>query len=379
MGNQLVIKTELLKDVCSKILTAVDTSEQSVITETLELVAKDNHLVIGVTNREYFAEVKMEMTGDYEFHAAVPANLFLKLISQITTEDIQLTVTENALKVRGNGDYKVTLSTDSQGMVELPRIEIQNVTAEFPISADILNSILTFNSKEFTKGTISNPIQKMYYVDEYGAVTFTSGACVNSFTLAQPIKLLLNKRLVALFKLFKGGDVKFTLGYDSLSDDIIQTKVKFENDSVAITAILSCDDSLMSKFPVSAVRNRASKEYPYNMCVNRMEMIQTINRLTLFNSATNAVTKNYGIFECGPSEVTVYDANKANKEVIKYANNDGGVPGLTSYVMLLNLDDLKATLDSCVETHVRIHFGDEAAIMIPRGNIRNIVPQTKVS
>ena len=378
MDNQLVIKTDVLKEVCGKILTAVDTSELSVITETLELATKDNYLVIGVTNREYFAEVKLEMAEDCNFRAAVPANLFLKLISQITSEDIQLNVTENALLIRGNGNYKVTLATDSNGMVTLPRIDIQNVTAEFPISADILNSILQFNSKEFTKGTISNPIQKLYYVDEYGAVTFTSGACVNSFTLSQPVKLLMNNRLVKLFKLFKGGDVKFTLGHDKLSDNIIQTKVKFEDDSVAITAILSCDDALMSKFPVTAVRSRATKEYPYSISLNKTELVQTINRLTLFNSTTNAVAKTYGVFEFGPSEVTVYDANKANKEVLKYSNTEQ-VPGLTTYTMYMNLDDFKATLDSCAETHVNIHFGDDKAIMIPRGNIRNIVPQTIVS
>jgi hypothetical protein len=185
----------------------------------------------------------------------------------------------------------------------------------------------------------------------------------------------MNSRLVKLFKLFKGGDVKFTLGHDQLSDDIIQTKVRFEDDSVAITAILSCDDALMSKFPVNAVRSRATKEYPYSVSFNKTELIQTINRLTLFNSSTNAVAKTFGVFEFGPSEVTVYDANKANKEVLKYANTDK-VPGLDMYVMYMNLDDFKATLESCAETHVSIHFGDTKAIMIPRGNIRNIVPET---
>jgi hypothetical protein len=134
----------------------------------------------------------------------------------------------------------------------------------------------------------------------------------------------------------------------------------------------------MSKFPVTAVRSRATKEYPYSISLNKTELVQTINRLTLFNSTTNAVAKTYGVFEFGPSEVTVYDANKANKEVLKYSNTEQ-VPGLTTYTMYMNLDDFKATLDSCAETHVNIHFGDDKAIMIPRGNIRNIVPQTIVS
>ena len=49
---------------------------------------------------------------------------------------------------------------------KLPKADIENITAEFLISADILNSILQYNSKELTKGTISKPVQKLYYVDE---------------------------------------------------------------------------------------------------------------------------------------------------------------------------------------------------------------------
>ena len=96
-------------------------------------------------------------------------------------------------------------------------------------------SILQFNSKELSKGIISRPIQKLYYVDEHGALTFTTGACVNSFELQQPVKLLLNDRLVKLFKLFKGEQVDFTLGYDTISEDTIQTKVRFESDDIIIT------------------------------------------------------------------------------------------------------------------------------------------------
>ena len=109
MDNQLIIKTDLFKDVCSKILTAVDSTELSIVTETLELISKGKMLVMGVTNREYFAEVKMEMEEEYDFHATVNASLFLKLVSQITTEEIQLNVVSNTLVVKGNGTYKLPL------------------------------------------------------------------------------------------------------------------------------------------------------------------------------------------------------------------------------------------------------------------------------
>lgn len=374
--DKFIIRSEDLKDVCSKILTAVDSTELSLVTETLELVASGDVLTVSVTNREYFAEVKLKLDDVNDFRATVNATLFLKLVSQITTDTIELSVVENTLVVKGNGTYKLPLIFDGEDLLKLPKIQIDNVTAEFPISADTLNSILQYNSKELTKGTISRPVQKLYYVDELGAITFTNGACVNSFSLAKPIKVLFNNRLVKLFKLFKEGEVKFTLGYDALSDEIIQTKVRFENASVAITAILSCDDTLLGSVPVTAIRGRANAEYPHSVNLNKSALIQTINRLTLFNTS-DTFTKPYGTFEFKKDEVVVYDSNKENCETIYYDNE---VTSLDEpYVAIFNLNDMKTTLETCTEPYLCMSFGDSSAMVISRGTVKNVIPEVRLS
>ena len=58
MDNRISIKSDDLKDVCSKILTAVDTTEVSTITETLALNGKNGVFTLAVTNQEYFVEAK---------------------------------------------------------------------------------------------------------------------------------------------------------------------------------------------------------------------------------------------------------------------------------------------------------------------------------
>lgn len=375
MDKSFIIRSEDLKDVCSKILTAVDSTELSIVTETLELYANDGVLTVSVTNREYFAEVKLKLDDVSDFHATVNAMLFLKLVSQITTDTIELSVSGNVLEVKGNGKYKLPLIYDNEELLVLPKIEINNVTSEFNISSDVLNSILTYNSKELTKGTISRPVQKLYYVDEQGAITFVNGACVNSFTLESPVKLLFNNRLVKLFKLFKEGSVKFTLGYDAISDDIIQTKVKFETEDVTITAVLSCDDTLLSSVPVSAIRGRANGEYPYSVTVDKASLIQTINRLTLFNNTSNAYSKLYGTFEFGEKAVTIYDTNHENCESIYYQNETSNVEDV--YTAMFNLTEFKTTLETCNEPYLTMNFGDGSAMVISRGNIKNVVPEVK--
>lgn len=374
----MIIRIEEIQNACSKILTAVDSNTVSAVTETLQLSTEGKNLYISVTNKEYFARVKLEMAEPVDFKATVNANLFLKLVSQITTETIELSVEESTLIIKGNGTYKLPLIFDGDKLMELPEIVIHNPTVNFKIDSNILLSILQFNSKELSKGIISRPIQKLYYVDEHGALTFTTGACVNSFELQQPVKLLLNDRLVKLFKLFKGEQVDFTLGYDTISEDTIQTKVRFESDDIIITAVLSCDDNMLESFPVNAVRGRANSDYPYSVNVNREQLIQTINRLLLFTSANGAkdIINPFSTFEFKKDSMIVWDTNHENYEEVFYSNTECSVDD--KYAAILDLKDLKTTLENCTEQYVVLHFGDSQAVVIARGNIKNVIPECRV-
>ena len=368
----MIIQTDVLKDVATKVLAAVDSNELSEITETLELKVIRGILYVNVTNKEYYAQVKLSVPAASDFYATVNANLFLKLVSQTTTPDIELAVSGNALIVKGNGSYKLPLIFDGDELLELPEIDIYNKTVEMDIPSEYLQSILQYNSKELLKGTIAKPVQKFYYVDEKGAITFTSGACVNMFDLEKPVRLLLNNRLVKLFKLFKDESVHFTLGYDALSDEIIQTKVKFETKDISLTAILSCDDTMINSVPVTAIRGRALNMYPYSININKDALTQTINRLMLFNSIGRENIKPYSTFEFDNEGVTIWDVKKENREFIRYNNQ---VDGLETYTATLDLNDLKITLDNCNEQYLTMNFGDHKAVIIARGHVYNVIPE----
>lgn len=371
----MILRIEELKEACQKILGAVDSNSLSTLTETLEIRTEGTDLLVSVTNKEYYAQVRIALLEEESFKATVNANLFLKLVSQTTSETIELKVDDTNLCVTGNGEYKLPLIYDGDHLLELPVITINNVTNSFNISTNILHSLIAYNSKEIGKGGVSRPVQKMYYVDDKGCITFTTGACVNNFTLSNPIKILLNDRLVKLFRLFKGDSVKFTLGYDSISEEIIQTKVRFEDDIICITAILSCDDSLISSVPVSAIRKRATDIYPYSVVLNKNEILEAIIRLLLF--ADNKAMKLYSRFEFREDSVTLWDVNNNSNETILYENTINNME--EKYTTVLDLIDLKTTLESCSEQYINLNFGDEQAIVISRKNVYNVIPECRIS
>lgn len=371
----MIIKTKLFKEVCSTILLGIDNTDISTLTETLELKTEEKTLILNVTNGEYYVSVKFPLDHEEDFSASVNANLFLKLISAVTTEDIELEKKKDYLQVKANGTYKIPFIYDgSEEMLKLPEITINNPTTQLKISGEILNSILVYNSKELQRGTISKPVQKLYYVDEKGCLTFTTGACVNYFELEKPIKVLFNNRLVKLFKLFKGEMTDFTLGYDPIDENLVQTKVRFETPSIVLTAITGCTDDLLRSVPVAAIRGRAEKDYPYSVVLNTQELKEAINRLLLFSAGYGSVKnlKPYSKFEFINNQITIYDSNNENTETFLF-KNDVNFETLQSFI--LDLSDLKLVVDTVTEDYLTLSFGDHQAVVLKRGVITNVFPE----
>lgn len=371
----MVVSTQILKDICNKALKAVDSNALSPVTETLELLTHNKELWLNITNKEYYLRIKTPIEGTDDLHAAVNANSFLKLITQTTTQDIELFLQDNNLVVKGNGLYKIPLVYDNDHLLELPEIKITNVTTKFNLSTDILKSILTYNSKELTKGFVTRPVQKLYYVDSKGAITFTNSACVNTFVIPEDVKLLLNNRLVKLFSLFTSEEVIFTMGQETLTDGSIQTRVSFCEDNIELSAILTSDDSLINSVPVEAIRQRSVENYPYTISILRTELLQTINRISLFTNKIGDFDICYCIFKFSNFNVCVEANNGAVKELIKYKEELFTDDLTTPYESLLDIEDIKSVLETFTEPYINISFGNDQAIVISSGNIKNIIPQ----
>ena len=145
----------------------------------------------------------------------------------------------------------------------MPEI-IYKAIKETSISTEFKENLLKYNSKELLKRSCQTEVQKLYYVDEEGCVTFSSGACVTEFSLPKKVKLLLSDKIVKLTSLFKGDTIVFTIGQDIVGKDIVQTKVRFADKDIRITAILVSNDRLISRVPVAGIRKRAFDEYNYN-------------------------------------------------------------------------------------------------------------------
>ena len=364
----MIVKTKEFKEACQTILYAIDNKEASLFTETLELVTDGSILNLNVTNRSYFATVKFTLEKSEKFKAPVNAKTFLSLISKITTDTIDLSVKGNTLKIKANGEYTLPMIYNNDEMLSLPKIDLGTITNEMDINSSILHSILFNNSKELQRGVPVKPAQNYYYVDQQGAITFTSGACVNSFTLEKPVKVLLSDKVVKLFKLFKTDNkVHFKMGQKAISNEATQTTVEFKTDKVILTAKLP-DSGIITGVPVSGIRAMATKTFTYNLTIDRNELLQAINRIMIFNDES----KTYGRIEIKDNTFTLRDYRVGSVESINTTNKFKG-----EYNMILDLKNLKLILDGCDDEYVTLCFGDGKAVVIKKQSVADCLPELK--
>ena len=376
----MILKTKEFKEATNKILLALDSDKSA---SNLEIVARNQALYLNVTNKEFYVSVKFALDGEETFRAVVDASVFLTLISGLTTDEFSLEIKDTTVVVKaGKSSYKLAMIYENEALMTLPVITIENKTVEMPIKNDILQSILNINSKEIQKGKNLiniNELQKLYYIDETGCFTFTTGATLNKFDLEKPVKLLLNDRIVKLFRLFKD-DVQFSLGQDKLSDGRVRTKVIFETADTYVAAIINCDDILLSKVqgPCTATKRFISEAYAHSLVLSVNALSAAVSRLLLFTK-TSVDKANMSQVKVDvaitPDEFIIRDS-LGNCESVPVENGSFVADG---YDIAINLSDLKLVLDSCKNEHITLNCGNHRSIVITRGNVNNLIPEMKAN
>ena len=376
----MILKTKTFQEAANKILVAVSLDKAAA---NLELAAKDTALYLRVTNREWYTAIKFELETPTEFRAVVDANLFLNLISGISTEEFTLEIKENFVVVKaGKSSYKLAMIYENDQLMKLPIIKLdpEQVTVNMSISNDILMSILNVNSREVQKAkkVEVNELQRYYYIDETGCFTFTTGACINAFTLEKPIKLLLTDKVVKLFKLFNS-DAWLSYGHLVNADNSLQPIVIFQTEDVYVATRLLSDETCIQKVkaPCDAMKALAKEVYDHNLVISATDLSAAIGRLLMFHKNSSAKADLSFVpaaVEFSNTELTISDLTGDNKEVITIENGST-TPG--GYSMGVNLIDLKAVLDSCKNEHITINCGNHKSIIVCRANISNVIAETR--
>lgn len=364
------IKTNLIKELTSKINKGIEGERTVRISELLELSIVNNKLILAVTNTQFYLTIELAngLQADDNLHVTIDADTFIKLVSKTTTDEITLSEDNGNLVFKGNGDYIFPLELDQNGQIKtLPVIDI-NEDQTFEISGDTLYSIYSFGGCELVNDVPVDAVQKYYYVDNLGAITYTESPYLNNFNINLPFRILLNDRLAQLFTLFRGQKVIVGLSKEQ-NNNIYQNKISFTCGSVKLISYIP-DDSILNKYPANECRMLQDNPYPGKVSISRISLANALDRLNIFSIKDgNVIYKKAGKLNFTNEGLEIISVMDKNKEFIPYQDKTQ----YYSYSCYMNLSQLLRHAKANTEANINVNYGNDLCIMFSKDNYNQII------
>ena len=255
------IKTTLLKELVNKSINGASNNKLIPITQLMGITKSRDNIMLTTTDATNYFYVFGKVEAQYEdVQITVFAEQFAKLISKMTSDDVELNITNKGLQVVGNGDYTLELPLDENGeLIKYPDPYSENY-AEHDWDGEIKLSdvkTITESVKPSLATAVELPSITNYYVGENVVATDRYKVASLGVKLFNS-DVLITSQLMDLLALC-GSDISYKIDKDSMvfesKDCVVYSKRAGEADEYPITVI----ESLITK-KVLAGRHLSEKK-----------------------------------------------------------------------------------------------------------------------
>ena len=355
---KLTLKTEKLKDMVSRAIKGVGNNKLIPITSMMAIEVIDNKLSLITTDATNYLYVSEDKVVSEDFYVVVDANLFSKLISKMTCENITLTVKQNfVLEVKGNGTYKIELPLDENGQpikfpdpvntVDLSHAE--EVTVNRTTIQVILDTI-----KPALAVTLENPCYTGYYVGQQIVATDTYKIA------SMGVKLFIDSaRLVSPEFM----DLLAVMNAEKITVDMTDTDIVCSTpDCIVCGKFMEGID----EYAIDAIMGLVNTEFGSFCAVPKSALLQLLDRLSLFVGTydKNAI---YLTFTNAGLQVSSKAANSV--EIIDYVTSEDFKDFTCAVDISMLINEVKSIQNDVIE----LYYGEDNTIKMTDGNITIIV------
>ena len=349
------IKTEVLQKMVAKAIQGSSNNRMIPISSLIGIELKDKTLILRTTDGSNQLKISQEIEliasdekFDLDFYTIVDTEIFSKLVGKTTKGEITLENKENYLLFTGNGDYKLDIAINEEGeMVRFP--DVKNIEKEAEeIDVKALKEALEISKSSVAK-TMEVPCLTGYYIATDKVIS-TDRQLVCDFKkelVKEP--LLISSEMAELLKLIDEEKVNL------LKED---NNLIFYTDTITISG-----KELEGKeiYPVQAIDNLTKLEYSNSITVNRQELLNVIDRMSLFVSDYD---KN-GVHLAFTKEALLVKSQKSNAQELL----DAECTSEEEYNVLVDIEMFKNQLESLQEENVTIYFGQDKSIELKEKDI----------
>ena len=345
----LTIKTTKLQELISKAIKGVGHKKDRPITEDIAIKVEDNILTLITTDFDNYLYISAEVESD-DFYAVVNADLFAKLIARITTDTISLDVSDTSLVIKGNGEHQIPLTIDitTGDVVEYPNpvTDIEE-SAKNKIGEIEVNDIKTILRavKPALALTVDIPQYIHYYLGDVVLATDTNKVgCYSKKITDTPI--LVSAVVMELLDVYTEEE--------PIQISMIDNRLLFEGTNCTIYGYAM--DGIET-FNVDAINSYVNREYPSNCKLPKQEVLQLIDRLSLFVDDFDDDIVNIAFTDTG-MEMSSQRSNSV--ESIAYTEK----ANLEEITGQIYLDMFRSQIKAQTGDNIAVYFGDGKSLKL---------------
>ena len=348
------IKTTKIQEMVSKAIKGASNNKMIPITSLIAIECKNGKLTLTTTDASNILTVSTKV-DDGNFYVAVQSEIFSRLISKITAENVTMDLKDTTLEVKANGTYHIELPVDEDGnLIKLPSYSFDSKAKKINIKKEKLKSILSANRAALAN-TMENPILTAYYFGDQVITTDSFKVCSNDAKLFNS-PILLSSSMVDLLDIFEGEQIVAKVSGNKLlfsSGDIVLYGTEFPG---------------IEDFPADAIKAYLGTEFTHNCLIQRSKFLEILDRLVLFVSEYDQ----NGIYLTFNSEGIQIRSKKSDGiEVLTYEKKLD--TDSIDYSCLIDIELLRSQITAQPANTIKIWFGHDSAIKISSDEITQII------
>lgn len=356
----LQIKTTKLQEMLARAVQGASNNKLIALTGLLALELKDGVLTITTTDNTNYLYVKEKVEGD-DFYVCISVDKFPKLIARMTCEDVTLDLKDNYLEVVGNGKYQINFQLDeSTGeMVRFPN-PVSNIQGEKVGKVD-LNTIKYILTNIRPALAVKGRPQFMNYfvgnVNDKDVVIATDGnkiSTLNTSIFTDGKARLISAEMMNLLD---------TMIDESIEIYAVDNQLVFQSEHGIVYGYTKDG---VQQFNAKVVMGFVDKDYASNCKVSKVELLQVLDRISLF---VDYMDNDVIAITFSESGLTITNRKSNGSETVPYieCNNFKEFSGIVL------LERFRTQIKSQTGDSVTIYFGEEKAIKFVDSNSAFIV------
>ena len=340
------ITTTKLQEAVSRVAKGVGNNKLLPITSLLGIESSDGSLCLTATDGTNYLYIKTDGIEGDDLNITIPADVFIKLIGRMTSDETVLTLNEGTLTVSGNGKYTIELPLDETGnLIKYPdpatSITINDRASS--ISKSVVDAVIE-SIKPALATTFENPCYTGYYAGDRITATDTYKiASLDAKLFDEPV--LVSPAFLDLLSVMSQEEIKTYVDGN---------KVLCDTDDCRVYGVFM---NGIEDYAIDAISGLVDTEYDSMCVVPKQNLLQLLDRLALFVSPydKNAVTLTF-------TQEGLLVSSKASRgtELIEYAR----VENFADHKCSIDIEMLRQEVKAMPSEQITIYYGSDTTIKL---------------